>query len=474
MQKLSKSAELPAGVQAPTIQPANFKAGILHIGVGAFHRAHQAIYTEDAMASEGGNWGIIGVSLRSRDIVDDLRSQDMLYSVTTRDAQGDHIRVVGSIVGALAASVEAEAVLRQLADPEIRIVSLTVTEKAYGLDPASGGLDRNHPAVAHDLQNPHNPTGAIGFLVEGLARRRLAGDSPYTILCCDNLPSNGDVVKKLVLDMARERDPSLSEWIESRATFPNTMVDRIVPAAAQDTRDRAAGLLGVDDTLALETESFIQWVIEDNFVSGRPAWEKAGALFVDDVAPYEKMKLRLLNGSHSLIAYLGQLHGLDYVRDVMAVAKHRERVRQHMQIAAKTLDPVPGIGIAVYIDDLLSRFANPTIAHRTAQIAMDGTQKLPQRIFSPAVDALQAGGDIGGFAYVTALWLAFVLRQDRLDDPRSAELLRAARASCASANVSDRLQPFIALPGLFPAALANSPLWRNTLIEQMNALDAEL
>jgi len=448
--------------------PAQAKAGILHIGIGAFHRAHQAIYTEDAMAKSGGDWGIVGISLRSREIVDDLKAQDMLYSLTTRRAEGDSIRIVGSITGAYAASVDPDAVLRYLADPAIRIVSLTVTEKAYGHDAASGGLDRNHPAIAHDLKSPENPVGAIGYIVEGLARRRAAGEKAFTVLCCDNLPSNGDVVKRLVLEMARQRDASLADWIEAEGAFPNTMVDRIVPAATQETRDRAAALLGVEDHLALETESFIQWVIEDHFVSGRPEWEAAGALFVEDVAPYEKMKLRLLNGSHSLIAYLGQLCGLEYVRDVMAVPEYVAKVRAHMQAAAKTLDPVPGIDIDGYIDELVDRFASPAIAHRTAQIAIDGTQKLPQRIFAPTMETLAAGGDIESFAYVTALWLSFVSRQQDLNDPRAAELLDATR------HAGDRLQSFLNVPGLFPPALAQNPVWLKAVRERMAAIDGDL
>ncbi|WP_432442827.1 mannitol dehydrogenase family protein [Neorhizobium alkalisoli] len=451
--------------------PAGVRPGILHIGIGAFHRAHQAIFTEDAMRHSGGDWGIIGVSLRSRDIVDDLDAQDMLYSVTTRRAEGDSIRVVGSIVGAYAASVDPDAVLHHLADPAIRIVSLTVTEKAYGLDSAAGGLDRNHPAVAHDLMEPGRPTGAIGYLVEGLARRRAAGIKPFTVLCCDNLPSNGEVVERLVLEMAKHRNAALADWIEAEAAFPSTMVDRIVPAATDATRTRAAKLLGADDQLALETEEFIQWVIEDHFVSGRPDWEAAGALFVKDVAPYEKMKLRLLNGAHSLIAYLGQLHGLDYVRDVMAIDQHAARVRRHMETAAKTLDPVPGIEIPRYIDQLIERFKSPAIAHRTAQIAMDGSQKLPQRIFAPAIDALSGGRDIDDFAYVTALWLAFVLRQESLNDPRSADLLAAAAAARAG---GDKVSPFLSVPGLFPAALTATPTWKAAITRQLTAIEADL
>ncbi|NLR99858.1 mannitol dehydrogenase family protein [Rhizobium sp. P38BS-XIX] len=471
MPLLSRQYQLPADVARSAMDKAPATPGILHIGLGAFHRAHQAIYTEDAMTHSGGAWGIVGVSLRSREIVDDLKAQDFLYSVTARRAEGEDIRVVGSIVDALAASVDADDVLKYLADPTIRIVSLTVTEKAYGLDAASGGLDHDHAAVSHDLRSPGNPVGVIGYIVEGLARRHAAGEAPFTVLCCDNLPSNGDVVKRLVLEMARHRNEQLAAWIEREGAFPNTMVDRIVPAPTQDTLDRARALLGAEDHLALETESFRQWVIEDHFISGRPAWEVAGALFVKDVAPYEKMKLRLLNGAHSLIAYLGQLHGLEYVRDVMAVPQYVARIRSHMQAAAKTLDPVPGIDIDGYIDELLARFSSPAIAHRTAQIAMDGTQKLPQRIFSPALDTLAADGEIGSFAYVTALWLSFVSRQDSLNDPRAPELLEAA---LKARTVSDPLQSFLDVPGLFPDALANNPFWKKALCEQMATIDGEL
>jgi len=441
------------------------------MGLGAFHRAHQAIYTEDAMARSGGDWGIVGVSLRSREIVDDLTRQDRLYSVIVRKAAGESIRVVGSIIEALAASNDPDAVLRYLADPAIRIVSVTVTEKAYGLDAATGGLARQHPAIRHDLQTPHAPIGVIGYLVAGLARRRAAGHLPFTVLCCDNLPANGDIVRRLVLEMAREQDAALADWIAQEGAFPSTMVDRIVPAATPATRERAATLLGVDDRLALETEPFTQWVIEDRFVAGRPDWAAAGALFVADIAPYEKMKLRLLNGAHSLIAYLGQLHSLEYVRDVMNVPDHVARVRAHMQDAAATLDPVPGIVIADYIEQLLARFANPAIAHRTAQIAMDGTQKMPQRIFAPTLAALATGSPIRSFVYATALWLTFLRRQRSIDDPRAAELLDAAQQSSRTPH---KLHPFLQLPGLFPEALRNSPDWCMAVEQAIAAIEADL
>jgi fructuronate reductase len=457
MQRLSATSVLPAAVQRPAYERAALSAGIVHIGLGAFHRAHQAVYTDDALAAEFGAWGIVGASLRSVEIAQELRAQDCLYSVVTRAPSGDHARVVGAILDAIPATQERAGLLALMSSPAIRVVTTTVSEKGYGIDPATGGLDTAHPSVSADLANPQAPAGVIGLIVEALARRRQAGLQPFTVLCCDNLPSNGRVVRRLTLEMAERRDPALGAWIAAEGRFPSSMIDRIVPAATEQTRDLAARLVGASDAMALETEPFTQWVIEDDFVSGRPAWEAGGALFVSDVGPYEKMKLRMLNGAHSLIAYLGQLHGLEFVRDVMAAPDHAARVRRHMDEAAATLDPVRGVDLAHYRDQLLARFASPAIAHRTVQIAMDGSQKLPQRIFAPAMDALASGGDADGFAYVTALWLAYLRRTPRPDDPRVAELCAAAETSLAGGAPS---APFFAVPGLFPAALIEARNWR--------------
>ncbi|MDF2619796.1 MAG: mannitol dehydrogenase family protein [Xanthobacteraceae bacterium] len=464
MERLSPTTALPAHVQRPAYDRTALTPGIVHIGLGAFHRAHQAIYTDAALAAAFGPWGIVGVSLRSTDIVQEMHAQGGLYTVVTRDADGDSARVVGCVIDTLAATQERARLLALLADPAIRIVTMTVSEKAYGINPSTGGLDPAHPAVAADLVTPEAPTSVIGFLVEGLARRRAADLPPFTVLCCDNLPSNGRLVRRLVLDMAERRDASLAAWIGAKGSFPSSMVDRIVPAATEETRARATALLGAEDALALESEAFTQWVLEEDFVDGRPTWEAGGALFVADVEPYEKMKLRLLNGSHSLIAYLGQLRGLDYVRDVMAEPVHVARVRAHMEAAAASLDPLPGIDLAAYRAQLLARFANPAIAHRTTQIAMDGTQKLPQRIFAPAVEALARGGDADAFAYVTALWLAYVRRMGPVDDPRAAELATAASLAGSA--------PFFALPGLFPRELLSANGWRQRVEAHLATLDA--
>ncbi|WP_275786392.1 mannitol dehydrogenase family protein [Pararhizobium gei] len=466
MKRLSASSSFPLNVVTPNYDRASLKAGIVHLGFGAFHRAHQAVYTDAALEADFGDWGIVGVSLRSSDMIRDLKAQDHLFSVTGRGADATEIRVVGSVIGGLSAREQREDLLALLADPAIRIVSMTVTEKAYGIDPVTGGLDPGHPAVAEDLANPRQPAGVIGVIVEGLARRHAAGALPFTVLCCDNLPTNGGVVRRLVTEMATIRDLALADWIREYGAFPSTMVDRIVPAATSATRQRAAELLGADDALALDTEPFMQWVIEDHFVSGRPAWEAAGALFVNAVEPYEKMKLRMLNGAHSMIAYLGQVRGLEYVRDVMAIPDCRAVVERYMRAAALTLDPVPGIDLDAYREQLLARFANPTIAHKTRQIAMDGSQKLPQRTFFSAVDDLVAGRDGGIFAYATAAWIAFLLRATALDDPRRDELADAAAKVAESGNP----RFVFAIPGLFPQPLLEDEAWLNRVAQDLQEI----
>ncbi len=466
MARLSSSTNLPDNVKTPAYDRNALKPGIVHIGLGAFHRAHQAVFTQRALEDAFGPWGIVAVNLRSPEPVAAMEEQDGLFSIVVRGEGDDKAEVIGATVGWICAAENRAGVLDHLCGENIRIVTLTVSEKAYGLDPVSGGLDNTHPAVVADLANPHEPVGVLGFLVEGLALRRQKSVTPFTVLCCDNLPSNGHIVQRLVLEMAERRDPELARWISENGAFPSSMVDRIVPAATDETRARARYLLGVEDALAIETEAFKQWVIEDRFVSGRPRWEAGGALFVENVEPYEKMKLRLLNGSHTLIAHLGLMHGLEYVRDVMAVPQLRSLVERHMKAVLPTLDPVPGIDLADYTRQLITRFANPAIAHRNAQIASDSSQKLPQRIFAPASEALAAGGDAAEFAYVVAVWIAAVVQRMDCNDPRREEILDAARGSGAA----DPSASFLAIDGLFPDTLVNARGWRDRVNAELAKL----
>lgn len=455
--RLCSTTDLPDTVHRPRFDRTKLKPGIVHIGIGAFHRAHQAVFTQRALEAEFGPWGIIAVNLRSPEPVEALAAQDGLYSVTTRSDAGDQSEVIGATVDWICAAKDRARVLSALADPAIQVVTITVSEKAYGLDPVTGGLDQTHQAVAADLENPFAPVGVLGFLVEGLALRRAAGLHPYTVLCCDNLPSNGKVVRRLVLEMSQLRDPALADWIADKGRFPCSMVDRIVPAATETTRLRAERLLGAQDALAIDTEPFLQWVIEDGFVSGRPAWEAGGAIFTGNVEPYEKMKLRLLNGTHTLLAHLGILGNLDYIRDVMAVPHLAARARMHMEEVVSTLDPVSGIDLAAYIDDLLARFSNPTIDHRNIQIALDTTQKLPQRLLTPTVAMLAKGETAAATAYAVGVWMASVKKRRDCEDPRRSEVL----AAVASMHATDPSAPFFAIAGLFPPELIAARGWRD-------------
>jgi len=477
--RLSAACHLSTGVAAPRYDRTR-PSGIVHIGVGAFHKAHQAVYTDDALAqpgdASGDDWMITGVSLRSADVAEALNPQDGLYTLLVRGPQGVSARVVGSIARVLVAPQDPAAVLEALAAPSTRVVSLTITEKGYGIDPATGGLDRTHPSIAADLADPVHPQGAVGFIVEALRLRRERGLGGFTVLCCDNLPGNGRVVGRLVGEFAHERDAELARFIEAEVSFPSTMVDRITPASTERTFADVLELTGCEDRAAVETEPFSQWIVEDRFVAGRPHWEVGGALFVDDVAPYEKMKLRLLNGSHSLLAYAGFLAGHAHVRDVMADADLVTLIDRHMRAAARTLSPVPGVDLDAYAKDLRARFANPAIAHQTYQIAMDGTQKLPQRLLEPAAEAQAKDLPLDSYAFAVAAWMRYALGRKEdgeayaLRDPREAEIAALVDRDTSAAEIVRRL---IALPGLFPAALAGSRPFTEAVTHRLGLMLSE-
>ncbi|MDV7141393.1 mannitol dehydrogenase family protein [Tropicimonas sp. TH_r6] len=473
MPRLNASVSLPDTVAAPGFTPSEHGTGIVHLGLGAFFRAHQAVYTDDALARSGGNWRILGVSLRSTAPADELAPQDGLYTLIERGAGEPKARIIGAISRAVSGATDIEEVRSALAAPATRVVTLTVTEKGYGIDRAKGGADESHPAVIADLTTPEAPQGVLGLLVQALKLRRAAGVAPFTVLCCDNLPENGTMLRSGVVDFANRLDADLADWIASEVAFPSCMVDRITPARTETTLADAARLTGHDDAAAIETEPFTQWVIEDRFPSGRPDWEVGGALFVEDVAPYEQMKLRMLNGAHSMLAYSGFLAGHRYVRDTVADTDLRRLIERHFSSAAMTLDPLPGIDFDAYAQELLERFANPSIAHETYQIAMDGTQKLPQRILQPALAALQSGQNVRPFAFATAAWMRYSLgRTDdgeryALRDPMEVEISERL----ANAQTGDSIfSALAALRGVFPETLMAAPEWRGEVIGALTSM----
>ncbi|MDX8441248.1 mannitol dehydrogenase family protein [Mesorhizobium australafricanum] len=420
---------LPDEVSAPRYDRGAVTPGIVHLGVGAFHRAHQAAYVDACLTDGETDWGIVGVSPRSPDTRDALAPQDGLYTLAIRDSAGEQLEVVGSILSLLVAPEDPGAVLAALTDPRIRIVTLTITEKAY-LRAADGTLDSAHPDIAHDLANPASPKTAHGFLAEALARRRAAGTPPFTVLCCDNLPANGATLHRLLIEFAKLRDqrlirkddgglacrgdaahanagdPPLAGYVADDVAFPSSMVDRIVPATTDADRARVAQQLGIEDAWPVMTEPFRQWVIEDRFPAGRPAWEKFGVTMVEDVRPFEDMKLRLLNGAHSGIAYLGLLSGHATVDRAFADPSIRQFVDRLWAEAIPTLPQDAGLDTSAYAAELAARFSNTALAHRTAQIANDGSQKLPQRIIASALARIEAGLLPEHLSLVVTAWIA--------------------------------------------------------------------
>lgn len=468
--------QLRPGIRRPAYDPAATRIGIAHLGLGAFHRAHQAVYTDDRLAAGETGWGISGMSLRSPAVREALAPQDGLYTVLKRGPDGDAARIIGSIAEVLTVPETPERAMARLTDPATRIISLTVTEKAYGRA-GDGGLDAAHPDIRHDLAGEAFPRSAPGLLVEALRQRRAAGAPACTILCCDNLPRNGETVSRIVAEFSARRDPGLAAWIGENVTFPSTMVDRIVPATRDE--DRAAiAALGYEDAWPVVAEPFTQWVIEDRFAGPRPRWEEAGALLVGDVHAYELMKLRCLNGAHSSLAYLGALAGLETVSDAMAepaLAGFLPRLWREDVIP--TLAPVPGVDLPTYTARLAERFRNPAIRHRLLQIAMDGSQKLPQRLLGPALARLRDGAMPHAIATAVAGWMAFLLGTDErggthgIDDPMGVRLSATARA--AGRDAAALSQALFAIREVFPAELAEHEGFRDAVRETLGRLLAQ-
>lgn len=386
---------------------------IVHLGCGAFHRAHQALFTHHLLECSDSDWGICEVNLRPGDgarLIENLKLQRLLYTVAEQGAADTELKVIGSVKEALHPEFDGiEGILAAMSRPETAIVSLTVTEKGYCTSAASGKLDLNNPQIQHDLAHPQQPKSAVGYIVEALNTRRRQGKPGFTVLSCDNLSGNGHVAKAAVLELAVARDPELAKWIERHVTFPCSMVDRIVPAATPESLERIAEQLGVFDPCAIACEPFRQWVIEDNFVNGRPDWDRVGVQFVDDVFPFEIMKLRMLNGSHTFLAYLGYLAGYETIADTMSSPAYRTAAKALMlQEQAVTLSMPQSTDLQGYAERLISRFANPALKHRTWQIAMDGSQKLPPRLLDPIRQHLVAGHCFSHLALGVAGWMRYV------------------------------------------------------------------
>jgi fructuronate reductase len=478
---LATLGSLPAGVQPP-IPPADVAVGIVHLGIGAFHRAHQAVYTQAAMAATGDlRWGICGVTQRSATVAEQLTPQDGLYSVLTRSADSVTAEVNAAVRRVLPGAARRAETVAELASPGVHVVTLTVTEKGYRHDPATGRLRRDDAEIAADLtaERAQAPVTVVGQLVRGLQRRMLSGAGGISVVSCDNLPGNGEVLRGLVAEfvdqLPRAEREDLQPWIATSARFPATMIDRIVPATTAADRDEAARLLGVSDEGVVVTEPFRQWVVEDSFAGPRPAWERAGATLTADVAPYEAMKLRLLNGTHSALAYLGALAGKEHIADVVDSAALGAYGRALMDVDASPTLPVPaGFDLDRYKNELFDRFANPALRHRTVQIAMDGSQKLPQRLLGVIRERRAAGAEPAHALLAVAAWMRYVSagRSDTglplpLDDPLADRLRSAVDGAESPPAVVDAL---LAVPEVFGTDLREDATVRRLLIQSLRTL----
>lgn len=445
---------LSAKATLPVYDRNNLAPRIVHLGFGAFHRAHQGVYADILATEHFSDWGYYEVNLiGGEQQFADLQQQDNLYTVAEMSADAWTARVVGVVKKALHVQMDGlETVLAAMCEPQIAIVSLTITEKGYFHSPATGQLMLDHPMVAADVQNPHQPKTATGVIVEALARRKAAGLPAFTVMSCDNMPENGHVMRDVVTSYAQAVDEKLAQWIEDNVTFPSTMVDRIVPAVTEDTLAKIEQLTGVGDPAGVACEPFRQWVIEDNFVAGRPEWEKAGAELVSDVLPYEEMKLRMLNGSHSFLAYLGYLAGYQHINDCMEDEHYRYAAYGLMlQEQAPTLK-VQGVDLQDYANRLIARYSNPALRHRTWQIAMDGSQKLPQRMLDSVRWHLAHDSKFDLLALGVAGWMRYVGGVDEqgnpieISDPLLPVIQKAVQSS---AEGKARVQSLLAIKAIF-------------------------
>ncbi len=456
---------LNADVSTPAYDRKALQAGIVHMGIGAFHRAHQAVYTEDAIAHSGGDWGIVGVSLRSDTVAAQLTPQAGLYSVLSRDATDTELRVIGSVLDVLYAPENPDRVADAIANFSTHLVTLTITEKGYCLAADGFSLDHGNELIESDLKNPYSPASAIGLIAYGLRKRMANGGKPITLLSCDNLSENSQRLRGVLTEYLQVSFAEVIPWLDKSVSFPCSMVDRIVPGATNEQKVMQSQLLGVQDDAAISTECFKQWLIEDKFAADRPAWEQVGVEFVGDILPFENMKLRVLNASHSAIAFTGLLAGLNTVDQVMAddqLGGFITRLIDTELIPA--IDAPDGFNLHEYRDQILRRFQNPHLKHRCAQIAMDSSEKISQRW----LPGFATNNGTGLLAKALSLWCFFVLSTDlTIDDPEADQML-SLRSSAEP--IASRVESCLAIARFRSDSVANFEQLIVELIENLEVL----
>jgi fructuronate reductase len=475
LQRLSESTltSLPVDVQRPGYDRKQLRNGVVHLGIGAFHRAHQAIVFDDAAKAGDMRWGIVGASLRSATVRDSLVPQDCLYSVVEREGEAEHVRIVGILRDVLVAQEQAMTLVNAMSSADTHLVTLTVTEKGYHLDPVTGKLIESSADVIADIASLGKPRTAAGLIVAALAQRRAAGIKPFTAISCDNLPHNGKRLMNAVLAIAHKHDPALHDWIATHGAFPETMVDRIVPATDDEAIASFSKRVDIEDRAMIRTEPFLQWVIENKFAGERPAFENLGVQLTDAVAPWEEAKLRMLNGAHSGIAYLGALAGIDYVHEVVSISSAHRFVEMLWDESESTLSPPPELNIKSYRHALMRRFSNAALQHRTRQIAMDGSQKLPQRLLAAIAVRLQRNLPVEMQSLAVAAWMQW---QTGKDDTGNAHIVDDPLAHITAAKLQgtrdakSRAAALLSIEAIFPPALAANQVFRDTLVKWLDML----
>ena len=435
----STLSQFASTVATPDYDRAALSSGIVHFGVGNFHRAHQAMFIDRILARGVTDWAICGVGVLDFDeaVRDALRAQDNLYTLVTIAPDGStEARVIGSIHEYLYAPDDPNAVLDRLADPATRIVSLTITEGGYSVNDATGEFDPRDPLTLHDLEPDSGPpTSVLGYIAAGLARRRAAGTPPFTVMSCDNIQGNGHVVRTALLGFAGRKDPDLAAWIAGHVAFPSSMVDRITPATTDETRKSVRAEYGIEDRWPIRAEAFAQWVLEDTFPLGRPPYELVGVQVVDDVEPYELMKLRLLNAAHQAVGHLGLLAGEEWVHEVCQEPLFADFLLDYMHLEGiPTLLPVPGIDLDAYCEELIDRFSSEAIRDTLARLTFDASDRIPKFLLPVVRRQLETGGEIRRSALVLAAWSRGLEGRDEnggpvpINDRRATELMAAAQA----------------------------------------------
>lgn len=470
---LATLERLPSGVARPGYLRGDLSPGILHFGVGNFHRAHQAAYL-DLLMSQGKahDWAIVGAGVRASDdaMCEALVGQDWLTTLVELGGEPALPRVIGPMIDDIPVAGR-DKLVATLAAPEIRIVSLTITEGGYFLDGTTGLFDAAHPDIVADAAHPGDPRTVFGLILKGLAARRAAGRAPFTIMSCDNIPGNGTVTRRTLAGLARLTDPPFASWIEGSVAFPNAMVDRITPATTDRERRALQADFGISDNWPIFCEPYRQWVLEDRFPLGRPPLEEVGVTFVDDVAPWELMKIRILNGGHAAIAYPSALIGIHFVHDAMAhplIAAFLEKLERTEIVPI--VPPVPGTDLAVYYRLIADRFANPKIGDTIPRLCQDGSNRQPKFILPSVRDRLRRGMDVAGLSLVSALWCRYCAGTDDAGRPIPPNDDAAERLKDLS--LTARTEPGAYLDGLGDifGDVGQSPAFREAFSRHLSAL----